>query len=397
MKKLLMVHSLLILLVLAGLSVLSYDYGTGYVYILWHSVQVQTNLWFIAFFIIFINFIFQISWLLFKRYLTHQKRKKSQFTHFNELHTYEQLGVVWFLEGESLKSDIIQPAFEQSALLKTLIRSRVLFSQGEFDRALVVLLESPASVVELAEIQRIEIYLSKQDAQQALAHLEFLSGHVLSAWLSSVQTLFEQRMEKLWGEFAVQYPWQYLHSTSCVEITPQLNQQWLMQLLSQFEHASVDDLQLLATHYSTKQMHLDTMDFDTKLVWLKILSRMPELATQQGELALNLLNERFDQDVFYLWFQQQLLKQNPDYLDIENHINQLEAKYLSLPIFTFARWHIYQSTQREFEAEQLLSLFPDNIIMNYLRIKSTLLGDDLLIKQLNSVFEQDMKFIQFKI
>jgi hypothetical protein len=397
MKKLLLAYALLSLVILASLSILSYGSGAGYVYMLWRGIQIQTNLWFIAFFIIFISFVLQISWVLFKRYIAHQKRKKYELTSFDELHSYEQLGVAWFLEGEALKTEIIQPAFEKSALLKTLIESRILFRQGEFDRALQILQDSPASVFELAEIQRIEIHLAKQDAQQALTHLEFLSGHALSAWLAPVETLFKVRMEKLWGKFAIQYPWNYLHAAELGKININAKQRWLSQLLAQFEQASVEDLQLLQNQYAERHQHLDELDFDTRLLWLKILSRIPDLAEQHGQLALHLLNERFDQDVFYLWFQQQLLKQNPDYVDIENHINQLESKYLALPIFAFTRWHIYQATQREAEADQLLSLFPDNILMNYLRIKSTLSGDELLIQQLNSVFEQDMKFIQVKI
>lgn len=397
MKKLFLAYALFALMALASLSILSYGSGSGYVYMLWRGVQIQTTIWFIVFVIIFISFFLQLSWFLFKRYFASQKRKKYELTNFNELHTYEQLGVAWFLEGEALKTEIIQPAFEQSALLKTLIASRILFRQGELDQALIILQDSPASVFELAEIQRIEIYLAKQDTQQALTHLEFLSAHVLSAWLEPVQALFNQRVEKLWGKFAQQDPWGYLHAAELGKINLAAKHHWLSQLLSQFEHASVEDLQLLETQYTERHKRLDELDFDTKLLWLKILSRIPELAEQHGELAIHLLNERFDQDVFYLWFQQQLLKQNPIYSDIETHINELEAKYFDLPIFAFARWHIFQATQREAEAEQLLSSFPDNILMNYLRIKSTLDGDDLLIQQLNSVFEKDMKFIQVKI
>lgn len=47
-------------------------------------------------------------------------------------------------------------------------------------------------------------------------------------------------------------------------------------------------------------------------------------------------------------------------------------------------------TDRQQEAEQLLILYPDNILMSYLRIKSVL-GDNLdLIKQLNLIFENDI-------
>ena len=68
-----------------------------------------------------------------------------------------------------------------------------------------------------------------------------------------------------------------------------------------------------------------------------------------------------------------------------------------MPVLSFALWHIYTATERQDEATKILELYPDNIMMNYLRIKSTLNGDELLIQQLNSVFENDNNFMQVKI
>jgi hypothetical protein len=66
-------------------------------------------------------------------------------------------------------------------------------------------------------------------------------------------------------------------------------------------------------------------------------------------------------------------------------------------VFSFAKWHIYEATARYAEAEQLLELYPDNVMMNYLRIKSTLKGQDDLIKQLNLIFENNANFVEIKI
>ena len=85
------------------------------------------------------------------------------------------------------------------------------------------------------------------------------------------------------------------------------------------------------------------------------------MAEQHGDLAIKLLDERFDQEVFYLWFQQQLLKQNPDFSLVEKQINELDVKYSSMPILSFALWHVYIATEREQEASHLLELYPDNI------------------------------------
>ena len=61
------------------------------------------------------------------------------------------------------------------------------------------------------------------------------------------------------------------------------------------------------------------------------------------------------------------------------------------------RWHIYTATERMEEANQLLDLYPDNILMNYLRVKAALNGNESLIQQLNSIYEKDTNFIAFKL
>lgn len=74
-----------------------------------------------------------------------------------------------------------------------------------------------------------------------------------------------------------------------------------------------------------------------------------------------------------------------------------EQRYAGVPMLSFAKWHIYVATDRQQEAEQLLTLYPDNILMSYLRIKSVL-GDNFdLIKQLNLIFENDVNFLNFKL
>ncbi|MDB9695883.1 heme biosynthesis protein HemY, partial [Acinetobacter nosocomialis] len=65
-------------------------------------------------------------------------------------------------------------------------------------------------------------------------------------------------------------------------------------------------------------------------------------------------------------------------------------------IMASGSWAIFK-TERQAEAEILLSLYPDNILMSYLRIKSTLKEDDELIKQLNLIFVNDANFLKFKI
>ena len=82
---------------------------------------------------------------------------------------------------------------------------------------------------------------------------------------------------------------------------------------------------------------------------------------------------------------------------VEQQLNQFEVQYPGIPVFTFVRWHIYTATERMEEANQLLDLYPDNILMNYLRVKAALNGNESLIQQLNSIYEKDTNFIAFKL
>lgn len=397
MKQVLLAYAFISLIIIAGLSILSYGYGAGYVYLYWREWQIQTNIWMIFIFLACLSLIIQLLWLVIKRYLTREQRKLETVFNFKNLHPYEQLAVVWLLEAAQDQHEFIQGVFSKSGLLKGIIGSRLYWMQQQYPQALAILNQSNTMAFELAEIQRIEIYLAQNDGEQALTHLEFLNQHELSPWLSDVKTAYDLRLTPLWGKFALQFPWMYLRSTKYGHLGTETKQEWLQQLLLNFDQANVEDLQNLQQRYLDLQGQIYNRDYEIKILWLKVLSRMPEMSQSHEDLALHLLDERFNQDVFYLWFQQQLLKQNPDYAGVEQRINYWENKYPSLPVFSFAKWHIYEATARYAEAGQLLELYPDNVMMNYLRIKSTLKGQDDLIKQLNLIFENNANFVEIKI
>lgn len=397
MKQIFLAYTLVSLLVLALLSVLSYGYGAGYVYVQWRNWQMQTNLWIWLALLAIFGLIIQLVWLQLKRYLAREQRKTETVLDFKTLHPYEQLGVIWLLQAEQDQQLFIQRVFSQSGLLRGVIESRLFLGNAETDLALKSLNQASPHAFELAELQRIEIFLHQQDPEQALTHLEFLSQHALSPWLQQVESAYQYRINELWGEFAVQYPWLYLRSSKYGHLSRDYKEQWLQQLLGQFDQATLDDLQALQQRYLDMAGQIQNRTPDIQILWLKLLARMPEMSQQHESLANLLLADNFDQDVFYLWFQQQLLKQQPDYEYVEQRILFLENKYPSIPILTFAKWHIYQATDRALEAEQLLELYPDNILMIYLRIKTVFKGNEDLIQQLNLVFENDANFMQLKI
>ncbi len=397
MKQILLAYAFISLIIIAVLSLLSYGYGAGYVYLYWREWQIQTNIWMMFIILASLSLFIQLLWLLIKRYLTREQRKLETVFNFKNLHPYEQLAVVWLLEAAQDQHQFIQNVFSQSGLLKGIIGSRLYWMQQQYPQALAILNQSNAMAFELAEIQRIEIYLSQNDGEQALTHLEFLNQHELSPWLNDVKSAYDLRLTALWEKFAVQFPWMYLRSTKYGHLGSENKREWLKQLLMNFDQANIESLQNLQQRYLDLQDQIYSRDYEIKVLWLKLLSRMPEMSQQHEALVLHLLDEQFNQDVFYLWFQQQLLKQNPDYLMVEQRIDYWENKYPSLPVFTFAKWHVYSATARTAEADQLLELYPDNVMMNYLRIKSTLKGQDDLIKQLNLIFENNSNFVEIKI
>ncbi|WP_332605855.1 heme biosynthesis protein HemY [Acinetobacter sp. ESBL14] len=397
MKHLLWIYLLASMVLFALFAILSYGYGNGYVYIYWRDWQFQSGVWGLIALFIIISLLAQFAWLFGKRYFAREQRKKETILHFKDLHPYEQLGIVWLLEAAKDQQVFIERVYTQSGLLNHIIDAQFDYKNGDYETALQSLEKSAPMAFELAELQRIDIYLEQQETQKALTHLEFLAQHQLSPWLIEIETAYQQRITALWGKLALQEPWLFLQTTQYGLLDAEHRDLWLQQLLIRFDQASVDDLAALQQRYLFLQDEIQTRPYSSKVLWLKLLARMPEMSVQHEDLALHLLQDQFDPEVFYLWFQQQLLKQIPDYAYVEQRIMQLEQRYTSVPMLSFAKWHIYVATQRQAEAEQLLTLYPDNILMSYLRIKSTLGDNPDLIRQLNLIFENDVNFLNFKI
>jgi len=396
MKQILLAYLFVCLLGIAGLSILSYGHGAGYVYLYWREWQLQTTLWFLAASLVSVSFLMHCIWYAIKQYRSREKRKTETVFSFSRLHPYEQLAVIWLLNAAQDQRDFIQQSFTKSGLLKHIIDARLSWGQQQYTHALTALNQSNPMAFELAELQRIEIYLSQQQGEQALTHLEFLNQHELSPWLIQVKTAYEQRLVALWGVFAMQFPWLYLRSTQYGHLDQEVKKSWLEQLLLAYDQATQDDLFYLQQRYLDLKPQIFDREYSVKLLWLKLLFRMPEMSAEHELLAIHLMEQQFNQDVFYLWFQQQLLRQNPDYDAIAQQISHWETKYPALPILSFAKWHVLQATGYTDQAQQLLDLYADDIRMSYLRIKAALQDREDLLQQLNAVFESNVNFIEIK-
>lgn len=397
MKKLVLRYAFLALLLLAVLSVLNYLGGGGYVYLLWFGVQVQTNIWILMYSILFMSFAVQIFYVLYKHLFVQEQRRLQQVSDFDALHPYEQLGLIWLVDAADDQAEYVQGIFSASGLLSDVIEARLLSGQKRYEDALIALDKAPMTIYKVVALQKIEIYLNQSDPENALKHLSLIAEDETSTWLKSLDQAFQQRIEDLWARFALEHPWAFLKAPYSVHLDSTGMKTWLTHLLLQFEQADQDKLVSLQQRFLMLEPQMKIFTFEVAVLWLKLIVRLPGLARQQTELALYLLEQKFDQDVFLVWFQQQIMLEAADLSQLEIDICALIERYPSLPILSFALWHIYTVTGRLQEAQALLLLYPENIFMSYLRIKSALGNHPDLLDELKLVFENDAKFIEFKI
>ena len=390
-------YGLIGLILIALMSVISYGHGFGYVYIYWREFQIQSNLLFIIFGLLFLSLIGQICWRLLKKYIYRKQRQTEEVFDFNNLHSYEQLAVIWLLDAAREKQDFIQSVFQNSILLNELLKAKLSILDQKPDEALLHLEHSSHMVFELATLQKIEIYLSQNDAISSLTHLEFLNQHQLSPWLKDVEQAYGSKLNHLWGVFAQKFPWKYLESTQYGHLDEPDKVLWLEQLLLSFDGATTAELEGLKQRYLGLVDHIYSRHYDIQVLWLKVISQLPDLAEHQQKLAEHLLEVQFNQDVFYLWFQQQMLRAVIDFASIEKRIDEWVQKYISVPVLTYAKWHVLNETSRFEQADALLEQYPEDVLMSYLRIRKKLNEYPELIRQLNLIFESNANFVKIKL
>lgn len=397
MRHILIAYTLMSLIIFALLTLLSYGHGVGYVYLYWRDWQLQTNVWLLFIALALLSLVAQTCWYLLKRYLSRVQRQRDNVFNFKNLHPYEQLAVIWLLDAGRDQQDFIQRVFQHSTLLQGVMDARLANMQGQPKKALLALNQTHSMAFELAELQRIEIYLAEKDAQQALTHLEFLHQHALSPWLEDVAQAYQQRLNALWAKFALQFPWDYLRATQYGHLPTPSKIVWLEQLLQQFEKANTDDLNHLKQRYMDLLPEIEQKTSEVKLLWLKLLVRLDDMQAHAKNLAEHLLLKQFHEDVFYLWFEQQMLQTQPDYQDVEQHIASWEEQYPSVPVLTFAKYYVYKITNRKTEAEQLLHMYPEHVLMSYLRVQHALKEQPELLTHLNIIFEKNTNHIVIKL
>src|SRR5690606_26227053 len=181
MKQILLAYLFICLLGIAGLSILSYGHGAGYAYSYWREWQLQTTLWFLAASLVTYSFLIHCLWYAIKQYRNREERKNETVFSFAHLHPYEQLAVIWLLNAGPDHGVLMRQSVSKSGLRKPVSDGRLSWRQQQHTDALTALDQSNPMPLELADLQRIEIYLSQQHGEQALTHLECFSQRELSA------------------------------------------------------------------------------------------------------------------------------------------------------------------------------------------------------------------------
>ncbi len=93
---------------------------------------------------------------------------------------------------------------------------------------------------------------------------------------------------------------------------------------------------------------------------------MPEMSQEHEQLAIHLLEQQFNEKCSFMWFQQKMLKQNPDYVAVEQQIQCWEESILRCLFLVLQNGIFTKRQQRQAEADALLELYPNDVLMSYL-------------------------------
>lgn len=374
---------------------LSFNAGFGYVYIQWHGWQLQSNL-FLLLMILLTGYgvLYALGYLgkaLFRRNIQKYQIPKS----FQHLHPYERLGILWLLHAERVERQKIISTYQSSVLLSPLIQARLWLNQQETGQARQALKQIKNPLFELAELLKIDIALAEQQYAEALDRLEFLTVQPLSIWLQPVQHAYQVELQDKWMQLSQTCPWWIFKASHQPQFNTQQNILWFQALLNQSDHVSQEEQQLLQEWFEQQHGRIQNYDIQEKILLLKLMGQFDLFNVDTFKFAHEILQQRFIPEVLYIWLDQALNHAGITLEHIDQQIQGWQQQYASQPSLSFAKWHVLQRQQKFEEAEQVLSQYPDDPYMAYLRLQdsiktSNLLQDDLRLLLYYS--RQDFKF-----
>jgi uncharacterized protein HemY len=394
MRIVILAYFILFLLSVGIFIVLSFHAGFGYVFLQWHGWQLQTNL-FLVLILFFISLIaIYACWYGLKQIFRRNIQNHLQPKSFQKLHPYERLGILWLLKAEAFEQQQIISTYQASALLHPLIRAQMSLNQLDTSSAKDWLKQSKNPLFELAELLKIDIALVEENHTEAFERIEFLSVQPLSTWLQPVATAYQAQLQEKWLQLSLQYPWKMFDATHQPQFDQAQNVLWLQALFQFRERADERVIDQLKTWIENQKSMINDYPVEHKIILLKLMVQFEQFDLQSFAFAEQILEERFVPDVLYIWLDQVFEHAHLDIDVIASKIEAWSTQYPAQPSIAFAKWHIAQAQGKIDEANELLTQYPEDPYMAYLRIKSALASDDLQLdlKRLLQFSDQDFKF-----
>ncbi|KAA8732349.1 heme biosynthesis protein HemY [Acinetobacter qingfengensis] len=396
MRFTLLTYLCICLLLAALFMVLSFNSGFGYVYIQWLGWQIQSNLFLLLFLLFIASGIFYLLWRLLRYTLRRNLQRYQIPKSFQQLHPYEQLGVLWLLKAERVEQNRIFQTYQNSVLLNPLIHAKLLLKQQQPEQAKIWLQQTPNPLFELTELLKVEIALLERDYAVALERLEFLTVQPLSAWLHPISDAYQAELQEHWLQLSRVCPWWLFKASHQPRFDVQQTQIWFQALLVQREQADAIEQQLFFDWYDHIESDINqNYDIEQQILLLKLINQFDALHQSSYLLAQNILQQRFVPQVLYIWLDKALNHSQEDILVLEQQVQNWQQQYPAQASLTFAQWHIYQRQAKHEQAKHLLSQYPDDAYMAYLRIQDALQHTTSLQQDIHLLLhysKQDFKF-----
>lgn len=358
---LLVLSLLLLLMVLTGAlfaNTLSRD--AGYVLVIWQGWQLQTGVGFFWLLLLSSSVLLVLLILFFSSLsggLGRQKRR--------ELHAQQQLltqlqhaMVYQMLHAPEQALDCLSLQQTQQASgwlsLLQLYFSAQMNLQGNLQRYAA---EIPASHQVFAQLIQAEYCLQQQQPEQALPLLflvyPVIPEHVPLHW----QVALERAVLRLWGQYAVQQPWQLLALAPLPRLSIDAQQAWLAALRAQLlEGSALQQAQLL--------VYYDAQPLDERaalsVLWLSILVLIPVAAERAWLLAIGDLQQQLRPEVLWLWLTLAIHTERTatEQQQAEQLFVSLHQRYPAQPSVRLAHACWLHAQQQTEAAQQLVADWP---------------------------------------
>lgn len=385
---LLMLSALMLLMVLAGaLFASSLSRDSGYVLVLWQGWQLQTGVGFFLLLLLCSAVLIVLFLLLFSTLSGgFGRRKNSQLQAQQQLLNQLQHAMVYQIlqaPEQALDRLSLQQAQQPSGWLRLaqLYFAAQINSQGNLQRYLS---DVPESHQVFAQLIQAEWLLQQQQPEQALPLLflvyPVLPPHVPAHWHPAL----EQAVLRLWGQYALQQPWQVLQVAPLPILPLEAQQAWLHALRQQSAGASPEQFAQLLAYYDRQTAAERTASV---MAWLQLLVVMSAADERAWLLAIGDLQQQLSAEVLWLWLTlaTRTARSATEQQQAEQLFDSLNQRYPAQPNVRLAHaWWLHTNQQTDV-AQQLLLDWPTCELADRFHLLCQLADQPMLYQRLAPV------------